>query len=187
LGIPAGTGLIFYPVPNVGIASKGFSFLVNALDRLHSGQPISLLSVAERGSFRSLAERMPVYEIGRISSDQLLRLAYSAADLLVFPSLAEAQGLVLIESLACGTPVVAFDVGPVHEVVHHMETGYLARHRDPDDLARGISILLSDGELRHRLGRQGRELVINEYSLELEVARYEELYTRSVVSGAACE
>ena len=81
-----------------------------------------------------------------------------------------------MESLACGTPVVGFDVGGVAEMVRHMETGYLARPADAGDLAVGISTLLADDDLRRRLGENGRRLALREFSLEVQAKRYANLY-----------
>ena len=70
------------------------------------------------------------------------------AHLFVSPTKAEAFGLVLLESMACGTPVVAFDVGGVPDLVRPGRRGYLAEAQSAEDLARGISTLLDDRELR---------------------------------------
>jgi len=84
----------------------------------------------------------------------------------------------VLESLACGTPVVAFDVGGVGEAVRPMETGYLARHKDAQDLAAGLQQLLDDDDLRRRLGRRGRAVAEAEYDMELQTQRFEALYQR---------
>ena len=115
-----------------------------------------------------------------IRDERTLAQCYSAADVYAGPSLAETFGLVYIEAMACGTPVVAFDCTAVPEVVRHLEAGYLARNRDVDDLTHGIRLLLQDAALRERLGRQGRERVEREYTLELQARRYVDLYQRAI-------
>jgi D-inositol-3-phosphate glycosyltransferase len=68
---------------------------------------------------------------------------YSAADVCVVPSYYESFGLVALESLACGTPVVATDVGNLKSVIHHGETGYVVTDNTPHRLADKIDLLLS--------------------------------------------
>jgi glycosyltransferase involved in cell wall biosynthesis len=80
------------------------------------------------------------------------------------------------ESIACGTPAIAFDRGGVIDVVRHMETGYRARFGDIDDLAAGLRTLLSDDELLGRLGRRCREVAEQEFSVAVQVRRYAQLY-----------
>jgi len=121
-----------------------------------------------------------VRQLGRLSDEHLQRLAFTAADVFVFPTLADNQPLVLIEALACGTPVVSFDVGGVPEMVRHLETGYLARYKDVDDLARGIQMLLKDEDARHRMRLRCRQVAEEEYSLELQARRYMALYKEAI-------
>jgi len=74
---------------------------------------------------------------------ELLPYFYSAADLIVVPSYYESFGLVALESLACGTPVVATKVGCVESVIRHGETGYMVIDNAPRHLAEKITLLLS--------------------------------------------
>jgi starch synthase len=82
---------------------------------------------------------------------------YRAADVVVFPTVwrTEGFGLVAAEAMACGTAVVASRVGAIPEVVEDGVTGLLVTPDDEQDLARGISRVLSDEPLRRRLGEAG--------------------------------
>lgn len=75
-------------------------------------------------------------------------------------------------------------MGGVPELVRHMETGYLARYKDAGDLARGIETLLQDHDLRNRMGQRCREVAEEEYSLDLQVRRYVEVYEHAIASHA---
>lgn len=161
---------------------KGGTYLLEALQRLiKEGIPDLLLLTVGRGRI-SLGEKyqFPVRSLGLIGDDHLLALCYSAADLYVGPSLAETFGLVFSEAMACATPVVAFAGTGAAEVVRHLETGYLARYRDAEDLTRGMRLLLQDDELRERCGRRSREVVEREYTLELYSQRYAQLYQAGI-------
>ncbi len=68
---------------------------------------------------------------------------YSAADVCVVPSYYESFGLVALEALACGTPVVASDIGDVKNIIRPGQTGYVVRTNAPEKLAEGIACILS--------------------------------------------
>ena len=78
---------------------------------------------------------------------------YSAAEMVVMPSHYESFGMVALEAMACGTPVVASKVGGLAFSVQDGQTGFLVPERDAEALAARIKLLLSDGELRQKLGR----------------------------------
>jgi len=82
---------------------------------------------------------------------------YSAADVVVMPSYYESFGMVALEAMACGTPVIASQVGGLSFTVQDGITGFLVPGRDPPALAEKITLLLKDQALRNKLGAQGIE------------------------------
>jgi glycosyltransferase involved in cell wall biosynthesis len=97
-------------------------------------------------------------------------------DVFVLPSLWEGFGLVLVEAMAAGRPVVASAVGPISEIVVDGVTGLLVPPGDPDALAEAIVRLLQDPELAAALGRAGRARVERELRVDTMVTRTEALY-----------
>ena len=81
-----------------------------------------------------------------------LNFYFSAADCLVMPSHYESFGMVALEAMACGAPVIASDVGGLTQLVRHGETGLRVPPRDPEALADAIDYLLSDEPRRRRMG-----------------------------------
>jgi glycosyltransferase involved in cell wall biosynthesis len=128
---------------------------------------------------------MTVMPLGFVSSDRLKAIAYSAADLFVFPTRADNLPLVLIESIACGTPVVSFRVGGVPDIVRPGLSGFLADPEDSKQLSTGIVQLLEDGPLRTRLSGHCREIAVKEYNLDLYVNRHITLYRQVLDSAGA--
>jgi glycosyltransferase involved in cell wall biosynthesis len=103
-------------------------------------------------------------------------MVYSAADVYVIPSLQDNLPSTVLESMACGTPVVGFDVGGIREMVRPGVTGVLATPGDPKALASAIECIAFDSHGRHKLAEQCRETALAEYGMKMYVRRYEELY-----------
>ncbi|QFS45748.1 glycosyltransferase family 1 protein [Nostoc sphaeroides CCNUC1] len=113
---------------------------------------------------------------GRLSQD-ILPTYYAAADVCVVPSHYEPFGLVAIEAMASGTPVVASDVGGLQFTVVNEETGLLAPPQDVDAFASAIDRILSNPEWRDELGKAGRKRVESKFSWDGVAHQLSELYT----------
>ena len=149
------------------VPQKGIDKLLQAVSRLRDKQGIRLVviggddrSKAELQRLKDLARSLKVEDsvsfLGLIAHDEL-PFFYSAADVCVVPSHHESFGLVALESLACGTPVVATRVGGAETLIRPGETGYLVKDNDPHCLADRISQLMSE-----QSGRQGAASSIRE-------------------------
>jgi spore coat protein SA len=105
---------------------------------------------------------------------------YQAADVLVNPSYSESFGMSLVEAMACEKPVVATRVGGMVDIVEEGRTGYLVDRGEPQALAEAILRLLRDGALGDKMGKAGRQLVLERFSwsqvAESLMNNYEKLY-----------
>jgi glycosyltransferase involved in cell wall biosynthesis len=119
---------------------------------------------------------IPVVSLGYLDSDQGIRAAYSAADLFILPSLEDNLPNTMLESMSCGTPVVAFDVGGIPDVVVDGVTGRLAPVGDVRKLAEAILSLVFNPERREEMGQNCRKVMVEGYSLAVQAQRYLELY-----------
>ncbi|MGV8095623.1 MAG: glycosyltransferase family 4 protein [Mangrovibacterium sp.] len=104
-----------------------------------------------------------------------LRLLYSAADLFVAPSLMDAFGKTLVESMACGTPVVCFDATGPKDIVDHKENGYKAIPYDPDDLKRGIE-WIAHADNYDQISKRAREKAITAFDSKHIAEQYHKIY-----------
>ncbi len=180
LGISQDARVILFVAHGLGYKRKGFQYLLDALERIEKPGTTMLLTVGTQGLDSAQLDRFTRRDMGTLADERLMSLIYNAADAFVFPTLADNQPLVLIEAMACGTPMVSFDVGGVSEMVRHMETGYLARSQDAEDMARGIKLLMGDDGLRRRMRQRCQEIAKAEYALELQAQRYLALYEQAV-------
>jgi glycosyltransferase involved in cell wall biosynthesis len=180
LGIPPGKHVLMFGAGNLSRRHKGGDLLVKALHSLPpSLKPdIVLLLLGEAGEAIAEAVDLQVLPLGYVGGYRFKSMAYSAADLFVLPTRGEGLPNVLLESMACGTPMVSFDVGGVPDLVRPDITGHLAQPENAQDLRDGIIRLLEDEPLRHSMRQQCREIALKEYAVELEVQRYIELYRR---------
>jgi D-inositol-3-phosphate glycosyltransferase len=147
---------------------KGLDTLLDAVARLSgSGQDMRLLVVGgdadeptngHETSLRRRIERLGLGDSVRFVGPQpqsVLPLYYAAADVTVLPSYYESFGMVALEAMACGSPVIASRVGGLVTTVRDGVTGFLVPDGDVEALAERIETLVADPELRWRLGREG--------------------------------
>ena len=146
---------------------KGLDLLVETAAQMDDGEENVRMMVVGGGGpgepetdrVRRLAEEREVEGlidfVGRVDHDEL-PLYYNAADVCVVPSFYESFGLVALESMACGTPVVATRVGGLPTLVHHGHTGYLKPWRCPEAFANSVEMIISSERLQETLGIAAR-------------------------------
>lgn len=111
-----------------------------------------------------------------IEDEKVLSLYYSAADLMIYPTLADNFPLVVLESLSCGTPVISFDTGGIPEIITHQKTGYIGKYKKISDLVQGIAFFLRDPVLLHRAGIEARQSVMKKFTQEKMISEYLKIY-----------
>ena len=148
-------------------ALKGLDLLIQTASQLDSGD-VKVLVVGDdaEGSgdlarLKHMAADLNVSEaiefVGRVAQERL-PWYYSAADVCVVPSYYESFGLAALESMACGTPVVASRVGGLPTVVQHGRTGYLKSWRCPEAFANSLEMILVNDSLQSSMGHAARRL-----------------------------
>jgi D-inositol-3-phosphate glycosyltransferase len=172
---------------------KGVDILINAASMLESDMECSVLIVGGDESSRAAVADLQnlsnglgmghrVAFVGAVDHDNL-PLFYNAADVCVVPSHYESFGLVAVEAMACGVPVVASRVGGLTGTVKDGETGYLIPWLCPEPFAERIEMLLDNESLRRNLGEAAREAVAR-YKWE-NVARAVLAMYEALIAGEA--
>lgn len=171
---------------------KGIWVLLQALAKI-SDSDVRLLVVGDgnlRPTYQKQAAELGVEDrvifCGRVS-DEELPAHYALCDLLVLPSttMCEAFGVVLLEAMACGKPVIASNLPGVRSVVSDGEDGLLVRPGDVDDLVRKIQILLDAPQRRQEMGEQGRTKVEEKYVWPKITPRLVQVYEEVLANGTA--
>lgn len=158
---------------------KGFDFLIKSLAHIPPKQrPVLKLvsnwaSPEERRYLKDLADRYHVdlRILVDLDTHQLL-INYNKSTLCVYAPIKESLGLVPLESMACGTPVVGVAEGGVRETIRHGETGLLT-DRDPEQFALAVQKLLSNPELALEYGNNGRQFILRNWTWSRSVSTLE--------------
>lgn len=157
---------------------KGWEYLVEALRKsnLQDVEVVVLGSKLDNHSRTEISCR--IHSVGTLYDEYSLALLYSAVDVFVTPSLADNFPNTILESLACATPVVAFNVGGIPDLVRHTKTGYLAKYKDATDLAVGIDWCLgrSQDSLWHL---EIRDFVMENFSAKTVVNKHFDFWEKN--------
>lgn len=184
LGLP-GEGLnLLFGSDYGGERRKGWSELAAALE-VCARAPVGRRLLQE-GRLRLICfgrpdERLdqlpiPVRSFGLVNSDETLNRLYAAADLFLMPSTEDNLPNTVLEAMSSGTPVAAFKVGGVPDMVVEGETGGMAATVDPEELARVILSLLGEPARLQQMRPRCRARVLENFTAERQAGRYRALY-----------
>jgi len=182
LGLPTDKTILMFAALSLSQHNKGGDLLFKALQRIPAKlkSNMVLLTIGENGDKIQDWSGVETKNLGFIKEDNMLAEVYSAADFFVSPTRAESLSLVIQESMACGVPVVAFNVGGNPDVVRHGENGYLVEPENDEDLSIRIVQILEGKNRRQLMGQKSRELMIKDYSIEQQVNDYIALYQNTL-------
>ncbi len=181
--IPNDDLVIAFAADIAGLPVKGFDLLREAIAQLNVGCSVTLAVIGRETENSDAGTR--TIGLGRIDNERLMSFALSAADLFVMPTRADNLPNVILESLACGIPIVSFDVGGVPDMVRPGKTGLLAPPEDVAGLRRAVETLSNDDDLRARMSVECRRIAVKEYALAVQAGRYRSLYEELIAASAS--
>jgi len=158
--------------------NKGYDYLQNALKLLPADvvKDTELVLIGSKNHAVTEVGGLKAINLGFFGKAEDAAAVYSAADVTVVPSLSENLSYTIMESLACGTPVAAFNVGGNGDLITQQVNGYLAREKDERDLSEGIGWCLS--QRKESLSAATRSFVLEHFSPETIARQYLSLYSR---------
>lgn len=163
-------------------AYKGVKYLVRAAKKIH-GVVLILGDGPERKNLQQIVKDEQIKNVqflGHLGNDtEFLIKLYSRADVFCAPSVwDEPLGLVILEAMACKTPVVVTRKGGIPLAVKDGKNGLFIRPRNSKDIAEKINILLDDDERRRKMGLKAREVAETQFSWDIIAARFERIYEK---------
>lgn len=157
---------------------KGYHLLIDALKILSKNKSVQDFELVVFGSKKdeNLSQlNINAHFLGSLKGSENLCAAYSAADVFIAPSIEENLANTVIESMACGTPVVAFNIGGMPDIVLHQKTGYLATPFSVEELAQGI-VWTTDKSVRENISEAARQIVVTNFNVDHQAKQYLNLY-----------
>ena len=188
---------ILFGAVKISDERKGFAYFVEALSMLdirllilenessnnehrltnieHRKKDIEIIifGQAQTSDFEGLPFKVNI--LGRLLDLETIARAYSVASVFVSPSIEDNLPNTIMESMACGTPVIGFEVGGIPEMIDHQKNGYLAQYKSAEDLAKGIYWTLFESDYQ-ALTNNSRKKVLDNYSEKVVAEKYKEVY-----------
>ena len=183
LNLPPDKKIILFGAMNLKDERKGFRYLIDALQIVNNTKELPDIELAVFGKIdERVLSSIPykVNHLGQLTTDDEIISAYNSADIFVAPSLEDNLPNTVMESMACGTPVVAFNIGGIPDMVDDGQNGILTKLKSSESLANGIWIILSDENLKKKFSLASREKVIREFSQKRIAQIYSSLYADSL-------
>ena len=178
LGIPPDVDVLCFRAVETHGAFKGTQYVEQALANYRPRRPTWLITTDEIGGLKSLRGRYQFLELGWVPDRHQVVQALQAADLFLMPSIAESFGMMAVESMACGVPVVCFKDTALPDVIGAPTTGVAVDYRDSNALLRAIEGMIGNDEGRLAMGVMASKLVQCQYTFEHYVERHLKLYER---------
>lgn len=181
LGLAPDTPIVLVGAGSLELRSKGMDLFIDAVKKMFAqgatSSPFQIVTFGKDAFAPALLPFASVRHLGHLTDRRLLSIIYNAADVFAAPSRVENLANTVLESLACGTPVVAFDIGGMPDAIDHKSNGYLAAPFDTAAFAEGIQWCLAQRD-RNEIRIACRAKVLTAFSRDQETDRYISLYER---------
>lgn len=161
---------------------KGTQYIEKALARLKTDREITLITFQSKDTCKSLRGRYKFLDLGWINDPMLVSEVLNVSDLFLMPSIAEAFGMMAVEAMACGTPVVTFEGTAVPDVIHAPQGGLAVPMGDDVALSEAVKLLMNDKQLYDILSNNGPKIVREEYSVDKYIQSHFDLYQKLLQS-----
>jgi glycosyltransferase involved in cell wall biosynthesis len=173
--IPPEAKVVLFVAHAASEKRKGWDLFLKAMEVFRTDSEVFVLAVGYGTKDGDLGARAKTIE--SVDNELAMSFVYSAADVFVIPSLQDNFPNTALEALACGLPMVAFDVGGLPDIVRNNYTGVLVEPTNSQALALAIQNLMHDANRRRQMSVTCRRVAVEEYALEVQARRYVDLYT----------
>ena len=185
LNIPLNKKILFFGSVGLSEKRKGMHYLIESLKILKQDLELSgklsseeIVLLIAGGEVGQIIDNLPFryHFLGMVSNTYGIASAYEAADVFICPSIEDSGPMMINQSLMCGTPVVSFEMGVAFDLVITGKTGYRAKLKDTNDLAKGImNILTLDKANYSKMADNCRKLALELCSPDVQSAKIEQI------------
>jgi len=177
LGLPPEKKIVLFAAADLADERKGARYFFESLNFVEAESWMAVTVGKRIDVRRMLKHEVEIKQLGYVAGSEAMAKIYDAADLFCITSLDDNFPTTVLESLACGTPVVGFRVGGISEQVSD-DCGILVEPRDAQGLGKAITRLLQDDTLRAKMSENCRARAVAEYSIPKFRDRYIDVYNR---------
>jgi len=174
LGIQSSKKVMLFLAESSDNKRKGYNYLSNALEEIRNVNDVFFLSAGKNKP--DLNSDIGHLHVGYVDDNSLLRLIFSASDIFVIPSLQDNLPNTVLEAMACGTPVIGFDIGGIPDMIEHKESGLLVENIDSLELKYAIDYMIENDEKRKKMGKRSFEIIQERFTQDRQARAYMELY-----------
>lgn len=171
--------ILFSGYKGVEDPRKGFKYLIKALEIDKNFQIFDDIELVVIGS-EEIVElenlNIKCHFMGLINDSKVMRDLYALSDLFILPSTEDNLPNTVMEAMSCGTPVIAFNVGGVPDMVDHKKNGYLAKPFEEEDLSKGIKWCINSNDLLEKLSINARQKIVLDFDVSKQAEKYISLY-----------
>lgn len=155
---------------------KGLPYILEALEKINTVVPLCLLTLGKFSIKDKVSDRFQLIELGWVNDQPLIRDFFRASDIFLMPSLAESFGMMAVEAMACGKPVVVFDGTALPDITFAPDVGIVVPKRNSIALSEVMQNLIQNPDERQSRGKNGRKLAEKVYSDQAHVRAIANLY-----------
>lgn len=154
---------------------KGSEYVVDALEKMDANKNLVVITCDTKGLFETVKDKFRIIDLGLIKDDEMV-YAMQACDFFLMPSKGESFGMMAIEAMSCGKPVVVFDNTALPSITFAPKCGYLVEDRNSDKLKEAIEFLINNPKERRKRGNLSKDICKKEYDLKLYNKKIKDLY-----------
>lgn len=175
-GIKSSEFIILAGADNREVKRKGFDLLIDAFSLLqkNTSQEVRLLLFGDGERYND--DR--IISLGKVNDASVLATFYLSADLLIFPSVSEAFGLICLEAMSYGLPVMGFDNGGLTEMIVDKQSGFIVKEQNPRVLAQEVMELMNNPEILQRIAIEAKNRSSEIFSVQSYLKNHLNLYRR---------
>lgn len=175
LGLPKDIFTVMVSAWHLNDRRKGTTLAVDALRKI--GKPIFIIAVGQYGEIiRDLFQGLDAHFTGYVRDARLMAQYYAAADVFLFPTLADNLPNSILESMASGTPTVGFKTGGVPDMIQHDANGWLAANHEVTDLIKGLTVAFENQERVVNWAQVGLAIIQKRYTHDIFINNHLNVY-----------